>query len=145
MQPHQCVPLILCEAAGEALQMLPMLRQLGFEGTVAILTDECDLPYECPPLTKEYLSGDKRDLARTLIRPPEFWPERAIDVIRQIRVSRVDPVRKLVMTTGGRAVEYGSLIWAAGGRARRLSCLGAEASNLFCVRGRGDADAVVAR
>ena len=35
------------------------LRQAGFTGTVAMVTEEADLPYERPPLSKEYLAGDK--------------------------------------------------------------------------------------
>ena len=32
------------------------LRQRGFGGTIAIVRDEPDMPYERPPLSKEYLS-----------------------------------------------------------------------------------------
>ena len=48
------------------------LRQNKFEGTIAIIGDEPDYPYERPPLSKEYLARDKT-FDRILIRQPAFW------------------------------------------------------------------------
>ena len=44
------------------------LRQEGFDGTIAMIGEEAYLPYERPPLSKEYLAGDK-PFERILIRP----------------------------------------------------------------------------
>ena len=44
------------------------LRQRGFTGSLAIITAEPELPYERPPLSKEYLAGEK-SFERILIRP----------------------------------------------------------------------------
>ena len=51
------------------------LRQAKFAGTIAIVGDEPELPYERPPLSKEYLAGEK-SFERLLIRPAAFWSER---------------------------------------------------------------------
>ena len=45
-----------------------MLRQLKFEGSIAIIGDEPEIPYERPPLSKDYFAGDK-EFSRILIRP----------------------------------------------------------------------------
>src|SRR3546814_5983222 len=50
------------------------LRQAGFEGSIAIVGAERDLPYERPPLSKDYLSGTK-SFERLLIRPANFRSE----------------------------------------------------------------------
>ncbi|MEO2040070.1 MAG: FAD-dependent oxidoreductase [Martelella sp.] len=34
------------------------LRQNGFEGSVLMVSRDSELPYERPPLSKEYLSGE---------------------------------------------------------------------------------------
>jgi len=53
------------------------LRQAGFVGSITIVGEERDLPYERPPLSKDYFSGEKT-FERIRIRPPEFWAERNI-------------------------------------------------------------------
>ena len=49
-------------------------------GAIAIVGDETELPYERPPLSKEYLSGEKT-FERILIRPPAFWVERDVTML----------------------------------------------------------------
>jgi len=51
---------VVIVGAGHAgAQAAISLRQLGFEGSVAMIGDERDPPYERPPLSKEYFAGDK--------------------------------------------------------------------------------------
>ncbi|HEY0114930.1 MAG TPA: FAD-dependent oxidoreductase [Allosphingosinicella sp.] len=115
------------------------LRQEGFAGTIAIVTDELDLPYERPPLSKEYLSGGK-SFERMLIRPAAFWSERGVTIMPGRRVDAVDPERHLAATADGDEIGYDSLIWAAGGTPRRLTCRGADLKGLHTVRTRADVD-----
>ena len=51
------------------------LSNLKFAGSITILTDEQELPYERPPLSKDYLAGTK-PFDRLLLRAPSFWQER---------------------------------------------------------------------
>ena len=119
------------------------LRQGGFTGSLAIVTEEPDLPYERPPLSKDYLAGAK-PFERMLIRPPAFWEERAVTFLTGTRVDAVDPAAKTVTTAPGEAIGYGQLIWAAGGHARRLTCSGHDLVGVHTVRTRADADRMMA-
>jgi 3-phenylpropionate/trans-cinnamate dioxygenase ferredoxin reductase subunit len=119
------------------------LRQGKFEGSVAVLGDEPELPYERPPLSKEYLAGEK-SFERILIRQPAFWEERQITMLPGRRVVAVDPVGHRVTTSDGTEIGYGKLIWAAGGHARRLSCAGGDLKGVHTVRTRADADRMIA-
>ncbi len=119
------------------------LRQLGFEGTVLMVGRDSVPPYERPPLSKEYLAGDK-PFERLLIRPQAFWAERGIDLMLEANVKAVDPAAKTLSVSGGETVSYGTLIWAAGGDARRLSCPGALLAGVHVVRDKADADALAA-
>src|SRR3982751_3350649 len=65
------------------------LRQAKFEGSIAVIGDEPELPYERPPLSKDYLSGEK-PFERLLIRPAAFWVERNVDMLLGQRVTAVD-------------------------------------------------------
>jgi 3-phenylpropionate/trans-cinnamate dioxygenase ferredoxin reductase subunit len=115
------------------------LRQGGFVGSIAIVGDEPELPYERPPLSKEYLAGDK-PFERILIRPPAFWEERGVEMLLGRRVTSVDPERRQIVTADGAAIRYDKLIWAAGASARRLRCEGHDLQGVHTVRTRADVD-----
>ena len=119
------------------------LRQKGFAGTVAIIGDEVDPPYERPPLSKEYLAGDKA-FERILIRPAAFWAERSVELLLGRRVVRVDADAHRVESDGGEAFDYGRLVWATGGAPRRLTCSGHDLPGIHGVRTRADVDAIMA-
>ncbi len=119
------------------------LRQLGYAGSVAILGAEPEAPYERPPLSKDYLSGEKT-FDRLLIRPEAFWAERDIELLLGRTVERAAPLEHQVTTADGETFSYGHLIWAAGGRPRRLSCAGADLAGVHSVRTRADVDQMAA-
>lgn len=115
------------------------LRQAKFAGTIAMIGDEPEIPYERPPLSKEYLAGDK-SFERILIRQPAFWAERDVAMRLGAGVARVDPEARTVETAAGDVIGYGKLIWATGGAPRRLSCAGHDLRGVHAVRTRADVD-----
>lgn len=115
------------------------LRQNKFEGSIAIIGDEAELPYERPPLSKEYFAGEKT-FERILIRPAAFWAEREVTMLLGRRVASVYPGAKSVRTEDGESIGYGSLIWATGGKPRTLPCGGHHLRGVHTVRTRADAD-----
>ena len=135
--------IIIVGAGHGGAQAAIYLRQLGYGGSIALIGDEPELPYERPPLSKDYLAGDK-DFERILIRPAAFWVERNISLLPATRIISVDPVVKRVWAEDGRSCSYGALIWAAGGAPRRLSCPGAGKKGVHVIRNRADADAIKA-
>ena len=135
---------VVIVGAGHAgAQAAIMLRQLKFEGTVAIVGAEAEFPYERPPLSKDYLAGEKT-FERLLIRPPAFWDDRGVAMILGNRVIAVDPAAHVITLSGDRMIGYGHLIWAAGGSARRLPCPGGDCVDVHSVRDRADVDRIIA-
>ena len=117
------------------------LRQLGFAGTVGIVSADRDEPYERPPLSKEYLVGEK-DFHAIHARGPAFWNEKQIALLFGETVTAVDPGAHQVVTASGRTIGYGKLVWAAGGEPRRLTCDGHQLGGLHAIRSRADVDAL---
>jgi 3-phenylpropionate/trans-cinnamate dioxygenase ferredoxin reductase subunit len=115
------------------------LRQNGFEGTILMIGREPEPPYERPPLSKEYLAREKT-FERLYIRPAQFWDDKAVTLMLGHEVTVVDPAAKVLKLASGDAVGYGTLIWAAGGDPRRLSCSGADLAGVHAVRTREDVD-----
>lgn len=120
-----------------------LLRQLKFEGTIGLISEEVDFPYERPPLSKDYLSGEKI-FDRIMLRPATFWAEHGIELFLGERVKAIDPANHEVVTASDSRFGYGKLIWAGGGVARRLSCPGSTAAGIHTVRTRADVDALMA-
>ncbi len=131
---------IVIVGAGHAgAQTASALCQAKFAGSIAIIGDEPDLPYERPPLSKSYLSGDMA-AERLLIRPASYWEQRNVTILTNKRVSKVDPDSHKVTCEDGQVICYGNLVWAAGGSARRLSCSGHDLAGVHTVRTRADVD-----
>ena len=113
------------------------LRQRGFEGTIALVTRELDAPYERPPLSKEYLAGEK-SFERIMIRPEGFWGDKGIALQRGRAVVKVDAPAHMLAFGDESVMSYRKLVWAAGGAARRLSCEGGDLAGVHTIRDRPD-------
>ena len=120
------------------------LRQGGFAGSILVIGDEPELPYERPPLSKDYLAGDK-SFDRLLIRKPEFWAERSVEFLLSERVVAVDAAAHRATCESGAEIGFGQLIWATGGTPRRLACEGADAAGVHHIRTRADIDGLLTK
>jgi len=120
-----------------------VLRQSGFTGTIAVIGREPEIPYERPPLSKEYLARDKT-FDRLYIRPAAFWEEKEVSMLLSREVTAVDPMAKQLTLSDGSTFTYGTLVWAAGGDPRRLPVPGSELGGIHAVRTRADVDQLMA-
>lgn len=118
------------------------LRHHGHTGTILMIGRDNAPPYERPPLSKEYLSGDK-GFERIMIRPETFWAEKDIALRLGAAVTAIDPAAHSLTLADGATVTYGNLIWSGGGDPRRLPVPGAVLSGVFYVRDKRDADAMM--
>lgn len=118
------------------------LRNQGFTGSITIVGEEAGLPYERPPLSKEYFNNEK-PFERLLIRPEKFWHEKEISLLTNKIVVSIDPVEHLATTDTGLVINYQKCIWAAGGKPRRLSCPGSDLTGIYNFKTRDDADKIL--
>ena len=115
------------------------LRQNGFAGTILLIGREPEIPYERPPLSKEYLAREKT-FERICLRPEAFWGDKQITLLRNAEVVNVDPAAHQLTLRDGAIITYGQVIWATGGDPRRLACEGADLAGVHAVRTRADVD-----
>src|SRR5688572_3088207 len=94
------------------------LRQDGFDGSVILIGEEPQPPYERPPLSKQYLRGEM-PLEKTLVRPTGFYEENGIDARFGVAATRIDAAEREVELTTGGSVHYDKLLIASGVRNRR--------------------------
>jgi 3-phenylpropionate/trans-cinnamate dioxygenase ferredoxin reductase subunit len=117
------------------------LREGGFDGTVELIGAEPQLPYNRPPLSKGYLRGQER-FDDQLVNPADYYTQHDIRLRLGVRVTVVDPKRKVVGLDGGEEVPYDRLLVATGGRNRTLTTPGAELPGIFQLRTVEDCDRI---
>jgi NADPH-dependent 2,4-dienoyl-CoA reductase/sulfur reductase-like enzyme len=91
------------------------LRAAGYDGRVVLLGDEAYAPYERPALSKEYLAGERDELA---LRPPGHWNELDIELVLG---ARVDGIRGRMARAGARSWAFDRVVLATGARPRALN------------------------
>ncbi len=134
---------VIVGAGHGGAQAAVALRQNGFEGSILVIGREPEIPYERPPLSKEYLAREKT-FERICIRPAQFWEDKGISMALGKEVAAIDPAAHSLTLSDGSSVSYGKLVWATGGDPRKLSCAGADLAGVFAVRTRADADGLMA-
>ena len=130
--------------AGQAAgQLLASLRAEGFTGGIRLIGDEPHLPYQRPPLSKKFLSGEAGMDAVTL-RPQELFDKEEVELNLGVRVESIDRAAKKLTTEDGRTLSYDALVLATGTRARPLPVPGAGLSGVHTLRGIDDSLALKA-
>jgi 3-phenylpropionate/trans-cinnamate dioxygenase ferredoxin reductase component len=115
------------------------LRQKGFDGRIVLVGEELELPYERPPLSKEYLRGEQ-PLDRLFLQPPSWYEQNDVEARLGIRATGLDPAARTVELSDGEHLAYDALLLATGGRPRRLP--GEPLDRVLYLRAIGDADRI---
>jgi len=126
--------------AGQAgVQAAATLRSEGYEGALTLVGEEIYPPYQRPPLSKAYLSGDfVRE--RLFLKPDSFYAETGCEMRLGVGAWRIDRSAKTVHLTDGGSLTYDRLLLATGTRVRKLPVPGAELQGVYYLRGIDDVD-----
>ena len=111
------------------IQAAVTLREEGYEGEIVLISDESDLPYQKPPLSKGYLQG-KQSAEAILFRSEHFYISNAIDLKLGVKISKINPTEKTIQIQDGEDISYSHLILATGAQNRKLNFANAEISYL---------------
>lgn len=135
---------LIIGASHAGAQAAVSLRQAGYDGRITLLGEERVAPYHRPPLSKDFLSGERGE-ADILLRPFESYAASDIDLKLGVRAGAIDRKNKTVTTEAGDSLPYDALILATGARTRRLPIPGADLPNVFYLRDTADVDGIRAR
>ena len=117
------------------------LRQDGFDGEVMLIGAEPQLPYERPPLSKQYLRGEI-PFEKTLVRPAAFYQQNRIETMLRVRVTGVDPTERTVDLSTGQHIRFDKLLLTTGVRNRRPPIPGLDPPGVVALRSMVDSDAL---
>ncbi len=132
---------IVIVGAGQAgASAAAKLRQLGFDGSIDLIGNEPELPYQRPPLSKKYLTGEL-DAERLLLHPHAFYAERNITLHLGTTITDIDRDRSVIRLADLRELRYDRLLLATGAAPRHLptAMITGEVPT-HTVRSRADAD-----
>src|SRR3954452_22700466 len=132
---------VIVGASHAGFQLAASLRQAGFDGPVMLIGDEPVLPYQRPPLSKDYLDG-KIALDLLLMRPEAFYRDHRIEFLAGTRVDAIDRAAKTVQLAGGERLGYGHLVLAPGARNRVPPLPGIDLDGVCYLRTLAETDAL---
>lgn len=131
---------IVIVGAGHAgVQAAASLREEGYDGPIALISDDPNAPYQRPPLSKAYLKGEAT-ADSLILRGPAFYLEKNIELLLGERVVAIDRAAQKVTLASGRAFDYAHLILATGADPRPVPFSGAELGNVLLLRDMNDAE-----
>ena len=136
MTNDSCV-IIGASHAGTTLAL--QLRREGWEGSITLISEESELPYHRPPLSKELLAGAKT-LDDIRLRPAKLFDDNNVDLLLDTRVASIDRQGKSVVLEDGSVLAYTKLAVCTGAKVRDLP--GSEGfDNVFTIRDAADIEA----
>ena len=124
-----------------ALQTADSLRREKFAGRITLLSAEDHPPYQRPPLSKAFLSGDLEQ-ERIYIRPDSYFTERDIDLQLSTEVTEIDRIGRVVRTGDDKSIPYDHLVLAVGARVRPLPAANVELAGIHYLRTLDDSLAI---
>lgn len=133
---------IVIVGAGQAGgQLVASLRQEKYEGGISLYGDEPFVPYQRPPLSKQYLSGE-HGLERVYLRPEKFYQDQGVDLHLGTRIASIDTSAQTVTTEAGDTTHYDRLILSTGSRPRILNIQGSDLKGIHYLRSITDVDGI---
>jgi 3-phenylpropionate/trans-cinnamate dioxygenase ferredoxin reductase subunit len=117
------------------------LRDKDFDGHLVVFAAEEHLPYERPPLSKEYLAG-KKGLADFTTASSSWYRDHHVELQLGTEVEAINPAAHTVALPDGSTVRYDKLLLATGSQSRRLPIAGADANGVHYLRTVDDAEAL---
>lgn len=117
--------IVIIGAGHAGVQAAVSLREEGFDGAITLISEENDLPYQKPPLSKGYLQG-KQSAEAIIFRSENYYSSNQIELKLGVKISQINPNNHSIQTIDGQTIEYSHLILATGASNRKLNIEGAE-------------------
>jgi len=135
--------LVVIGASYAGVSIVSAAREAGFSGSIALVGDETELPYQRPPLSKGFLLG--KSGANLPLKAASFYADAGITLIAGRRAASLDRTSRQVLLGDGSTLRFGTLALATGARPATLRCPGAELDGVVSLRSLGDAEVLSER
>ena len=124
-------------------QAAKQLREMDPQGPITLVGEESYVPYDRPPLSKEFLRGEKpRDAL--FFDPEQYFHDHGIELILGVAVRQLMPATKTALLASGETIAFEKALLATGGRPVRLKLPGGDLPGVHYLRMLDDAAALAA-
>jgi NADPH-dependent 2,4-dienoyl-CoA reductase/sulfur reductase-like enzyme len=127
-------------ASGQAAKQL---READPQGRIMLLGEEPHVPYDRPPLSKEFLRGEKPREA-LFFDPEDYFRDQGIELVLGVAVRRLDPAGRSAVLANGETITFEKALLATGGRPVRLKLPGGDLPGVHYLRTLDDSAAIAA-
>lgn len=110
--------LIIIGTGHAGVQLGALLRQYGYAGSLLLISEDHQMPYQRPPLSKAWLKSEISDDDLAL-KQDRFYADHQIDLVLDTKVLRIDRAHKRIITSD-HTIGFDKLVIATGTRLRRL-------------------------
>ena len=134
-------PALIIGASHAGAHLAEALRRENWPHNIVLVGDESALPYNRPPLSKDFLKG-AMDADRLPFRDPAFYAERGILLRLGRRAVAIHRAAREVVLDDGSRLPYSGLALATGARPRKLGVPGEELIGVLPLRSLDDVQAI---
>jgi 3-phenylpropionate/trans-cinnamate dioxygenase ferredoxin reductase subunit len=117
------------------------LRKRGADGSILLVGREPEVPYERPPLSKEYLRGEA-ERSDAYVNPADWYEENDVELLTGTNVMALDPDARVAKLQGGSEVKFNRALLATGANVNILRVEGCENEGIHYLRAFGNSDAI---
>jgi 3-phenylpropionate/trans-cinnamate dioxygenase ferredoxin reductase subunit len=133
---------VVVVGAGQAgCQVIDSLRQSGYQGEIHLVGEEPYLPYQRPPLSKKFLSGEI-PATRLGLRPEAFYEKHRVKTCLGRRATQLDVDQQKLSLNDGSVLHYDRLALCTGGRVLTLPTPGADLKGVHYLRSIDDVNGI---
>ncbi len=132
---------IIAGASHAASMLAPTLRQQGWQGRIIVIGAEASIPYHRPPLSKDYLAGEKT-LDEILIRPAKVYEKSEVEFILNTSVESIHRDNRTVRLSNNETLSYDKLALTVGSKVRKVNLPGANLAGVFYLRDLRDVERI---
>jgi len=117
------------------------LREEGFDGRIILVGEESELPYERPPLSKQFLRGES-EFEQALVHPRSFYDDNQIETLLGTRATTIDTDSSRVYLADKSDLAYDKLLLTTGSKAREVQLPGIELDGVYDLRTIKDSEKI---
>jgi len=143
MPPRKSTKYLLIGGGLASGQAAKQLRENDPESPITLVGEEPYVPYDRPPLSKEFLRAEKpRDAL--YFDPEQYFRDRGIDLILGVAAQQLDLTNKTALLANGEGIAFEKALIATGGRPVRLKLPGSNLPGVYYLRTLDDSTAIAA-
>ncbi|WP_227001892.1 NAD(P)/FAD-dependent oxidoreductase [Virgibacillus necropolis] len=134
-------PIVIIGAGIAGVHAAETLRNEGYEGRIVLVDRDTQLPYDRPPLSKEFILGELSE-ADISLRSNESLTALRIELKLGVEIVSIDAKKKIAISSDDEILEWEKLLLTTGSSLRKLQVKGSDLEGIHYLKTLSDAKAI---